>query len=184
MKYKILLASIITLCFTLRFWRVGSIPNGFYSDEAAFGYNAYSILKTGKDEYGAFLPVSLKSFGDYKASLYAYYLVPFVAVGGLNETSIRLGSVVLGVAIVILSYSVSYEILKRRRISLLTSFALSISPLMIQFQRMQHENNLSFFLMLLGIYFFLRSLHKPILLFSSVFVFSLSIYSYHDTKTF
>lgn len=35
-----------------RFHQLGKTPVGFYVDEASMGYNAFSILKTGKDEYG------------------------------------------------------------------------------------------------------------------------------------
>src|SRR5437868_4259461 len=92
---------IILICITLfagilRLWRLDTVPAGFNIDEAAFGYNAYSILKTGKDEYGTFLPLSLKSFGDYKAAGYAYIDIPFIALFGLNEFSVRLPSAILG----------------------------------------------------------------------------------------
>jgi 4-amino-4-deoxy-L-arabinose transferase-like glycosyltransferase len=104
MKKTFFIFSLIILAFLLRFFYLEKIPNGLYSDEAAYGYNAYSILLTGKDEYGNFLPVAFKSFGDYKAPLYIYYLVPFVAVFGLNIFSLRLSSAILGVAMVILVF--------------------------------------------------------------------------------
>ena len=59
---------IILLAFFLRIIKVGSLP-ALYTDEAAFGYNAYSILKTGRDEYNQPLPLILRSFGDYKPAL-------------------------------------------------------------------------------------------------------------------
>jgi len=52
--------AVLSVLFTL----VGKtpVPPGFNADEAAFGYNAYSLLKTGRDEYGTLLPLSIKSF--------------------------------------------------------------------------------------------------------------------------
>ena len=44
---KYLLALIILIAIFARFYKLSSIPVGFNDDEAAFGYNAYSILKTG-----------------------------------------------------------------------------------------------------------------------------------------
>ena len=43
------LIPILLLAAFLRFYKLGQVPSGFVNDEAAFGYNAYSILKTGRD---------------------------------------------------------------------------------------------------------------------------------------
>ncbi len=46
-KIKIILVSLILITAAfLRFFKLGSIPDGFFVDESAIGYNAYSILKT------------------------------------------------------------------------------------------------------------------------------------------
>ena len=50
-KKWIILFLILILGVFLRFWKLGQTPKGFYLDEAALGYNAYSIMETGKDEY-------------------------------------------------------------------------------------------------------------------------------------
>src|SRR5260221_10639040 len=93
--YKWLLL-IIFIAACLRFWQLGQVPTGPNWDEAALGYNAYSVLKTGKDEYGTFLPLSLRSYDDYKPPLYMYLTVPSVAMFGLNLWSTRLPSVIAG----------------------------------------------------------------------------------------
>ena len=78
-----LLIGIIILAALLRLWHLDMNPPHLTPDEASLGYNAYSILKTGKDEYGTFMPIIFKSFGDYKPGLYVYAAVPFVAVFGI-----------------------------------------------------------------------------------------------------
>ncbi|MDP2918230.1 MAG: glycosyl transferase, partial [bacterium] len=50
----------------IRFWRFGEIPPGLNRDEASIGYTAYSLLKSGADEYGRPWPLSIQSFGDWK----------------------------------------------------------------------------------------------------------------------
>lgn len=90
------LATIFILASLLRFSWLGEIPPSLYSDEAGQGYNAYSILKTGRDEHGEFLPVSLRSFGDWKPPLPTFLMIPFILGLGLNETAVRLPSAVLG----------------------------------------------------------------------------------------
>src|SRR3989344_2913637 len=80
-----LLMGIILTAAILRLWNLNNNPPSLTPDEAALGYNAYSILKTGRDEYGQFMPIIFKSFGDYIPGLHVHLTVPFVAVFGLNE---------------------------------------------------------------------------------------------------
>ena len=80
----ILLTTIVFVSFFLNTFKQNTSPPCFNSDEAAVGYNAYSILKTGEDEYGNFMPLRLKSFGDFKMPVYSYLSVPFIAIFGLN----------------------------------------------------------------------------------------------------
>src|SRR4030042_964584 len=89
--------TIILLAAFLRLNKLEGTPPSLTSDEASLGYNAYSILKTGKDEYGEFLPIIFKSFGDYKPGLYVYFAAPFIATFGLNEIAVRLPSAFAGV---------------------------------------------------------------------------------------
>ncbi len=72
-----LLLAIVILATVLRIWGIGQYPVGLNADEAAIGYNAYSLLQTGKDEYGKSFPLSIRSFDDYKPPLYAYLTVRF-----------------------------------------------------------------------------------------------------------
>src|SRR3989344_3343084 len=97
---------ILILAAILRIWQLGSLPPSLTPDEVALGYNAYSILKTGRDEYGKLLPVVFKSFGDFKPGLYVYWTVPFVAIFGLNEFGTRIPSAVAGIISVYLLYLV------------------------------------------------------------------------------
>src|SRR3990167_8023135 len=98
---KILLAIIILGVF-LRFYRLADIPPGPYSDEAAYGYNAYSILKTGQDEWGQKFPLTFQSFGDFKPPGTAYLTIPSIAVFGLNTFAIRFPAALLATATILL----------------------------------------------------------------------------------
>ncbi|MEK7500016.1 MAG: hypothetical protein AAB649_05425, partial [Patescibacteria group bacterium] len=81
-----------------------SVPPGINRDEAALGYNAYSILKTGNDEWGIRFPATFRSFGDYKLPGYMYTLVPFIATFGLNPLAVRLPSLFAGISMIPLAY--------------------------------------------------------------------------------
>jgi 4-amino-4-deoxy-L-arabinose transferase-like glycosyltransferase len=175
---------ILALAIILRFWQLGRVPLGFYSDEAAYGYNTYSILKTGRDEFGRFLPLAFESFGDWKTPGYFYFMVPFVAIFGLTPLAVRLTSASLGVISVILTFYLVDRLFKDTKIALLASFFLAISPLALQFNRMAHEGNLASFLVILGTLFFLFGLTKPKWLLGAVITFALSLYAYHNTRLF
>src|SRR3990167_9117761 len=102
-----ILIIIFLLGFILRIIFLDIAPPGFNADEAALGYNAYSLIKTGKDEWGISFPLVFKSFSDYKPGLYVYMAIPFIAALGLNELAVRLPSVLLGAFSIILIYLLS-----------------------------------------------------------------------------
>src|SRR3989338_5818120 len=102
---KYILIVIIFIAAVLRFYKLGSVPPSLYWDEASLGYNAYSILKTARDEYGKFMPLTnFAAFGDYKPPGYIYATVPSIAIFGLNEFAIRFPSAFFGVLTVLLTY--------------------------------------------------------------------------------
>lgn len=175
---------ILAITAVLRLWGLGSNPPHLTNDEAALGYNAYSILRTGKDEHGAFLPIIFQSFGDWKPGLYIYLTVPSVAIFGLNEFATRLPGALAGIAAVGLMYLVVLSLFKDkgRKLGLLAAFFLAVSPWHLQFSRGAWEANLSLTLVLAAIYFFLRGLRGGnALLFSALF-FGLSLLSYQGAK--
>ncbi len=190
-KYKFL-TIIIILAAVLRLWNLSNIPPGLMSDEAALGYNAYSILHTGRDEYGQKLPLVFKSFGDWKPGLYIYADVPFVALLGLNEFSTRLPGALSGIIAIWLIYLVVFELFKNTDffkknnpllLPLLSAFFLAINPWHIQFSRGAWEAGVSLTLTLSGIYFFLRSMRdKPNWFVCSIFFFSMTLLTYQGAK--
>jgi 4-amino-4-deoxy-L-arabinose transferase-like glycosyltransferase len=149
---KKLLFIILLLAIVLRFYSLGSIPRGFHVDEAAFGYNAYSILKTGKDEYGQRFPLVLRSFGDYKGALYSYITVPFIYLFGLNEWSVRAPSAVFGILFVLLTYLLTYQLSRSREIAVTAMGFAAISPLGILLSRVQSDPLVSVTILYLGVY--------------------------------
>ncbi len=177
-----LLIMILLLAGFLRLWKLGVIPPHLTQDEAALGYNAYSILKTGKDEYGNFLPIIFKSFGDFKPGLYIYLTTPFVALLGLNELAVRLPSALSGILAVWLFYLLIKEVFKNNKLAIIASLLLVINPWHILFSRGAWEMNVCLTFTLAGIYFFFRSFKKQrYLIFSGLF-FSSSLLIYQGAK--
>jgi 4-amino-4-deoxy-L-arabinose transferase-like glycosyltransferase len=93
---------ILTAAAVLRVHRLGDLPRGFYCDEAALGYNAYSLLRTGRDENGTLLPLYVWSFDtSYKNPVFVYSAIAPIAAFGLSEFAVRLTSAVYGTATVL-----------------------------------------------------------------------------------
>lgn len=168
----------------LRIYKLDSVPPGLTWDEAALGYNAYSISKTFKDEYGNILPLTLKSFGDYKPALYAYLDIPFVVILGLNEWAVRLPSAIAGIGFILISYLLIKEIFKSEWLSLAVAFFTAISTLSIQFSRAGFESNVAVFLNVLGLYLFLRGIKSSKYFFGSAAAFMFSMFCYQGSKLF
>jgi len=181
-KYLIL---ILILAALLRFTALAVFPSGLNADEAALGYNAYSLLLTGKDEHGHLMPVNLESFGDFKPALYAYLLVPLVKVLGLTEFVVRLPSALFGVLCVFLIYVFVRQLMPNKsQAGSVSALFLAISPWHLHFSRGAWEVNVATTLILLGLVFFLRWLKSPRLpyLVAVMLSFSLSMYSYQSAR--
>src|SRR5260221_2078674 len=182
MRRLVIILLILLAALFLRIYKIDSNPPGLTPDEASLGYNAYSILKTGKDEYGSFLPLIFKSFGDYKPGLYIYLTVPTVATLGLNETAVRLPSVISGVITVYLVYLVVKELFRKERLALISLFVAATNPWLIYFSRGAWEVNVALALTLAGVYFFLKSFSKPKLLVAAAAFFGLTLLDYQGAK--
>lgn len=177
-----ILAGIFLLGFILRIIFLDITPPGFNADEASLGYNAYSILKTGKDEWGQSFPIVFKSFSDYKPGLYVYLTIPFVGILGLNEFAVRLPSIMLGSLSILFVYLLSRELFKKEEVALASAFLLSISPWHIHFSRGAWETNVATFFILLGVYALVKSFQHSRFLWISMGAFTASMYTYQTPR--
>lgn len=185
-----ILALIVIVGVFLRFYQLGINPPSLTWDEASLGYNAYSIFKTGADEYGKTFPLSIRSFDDYKPALYVYLDILPVALFGLNEFSVRLPAAFFGSLAVIAFYFLTKEIMSRWEkkkqiiVSLLAAFFIAISPWHLQFSRAAFEGNIGLFFFITGFLFFLKSLKNGNFFYLSSISFLLCLYSYHSFRLF
>lgn len=181
MTKKIILILIIVLAFILRFYKLDSYP-ALNADEAAIGYNAYSLIQTGMDEHGNSWPIHFQSFNDYKPGLYFYLALPFIKVLGLNERAVRIPNAFLGVATIYVLYLLTKKLFIDERLSLISSFLLAISPWHIHFSRGGWEVNTATFLIVTGVLFFVYGLKNSIFYLLSCVFFVLSLYTYHSAR--
>ncbi len=178
---------IIIVSAVFRLWGLSSNPPHLTSDEAALGYNAYSILMTGRDEHGVFMPLVFESFGDWKPGLYIYLTVPFVAIFGLNEFSTRIVGAISGVFAVYLIYLATKILFNNykwnRPVALLSAGFLALSPWHLQFTRGAWESGVALTLVIAGIYFFLKAISgNNKYLYFSISCFALTTWAYQGAK--
>lgn len=190
MKKKYLFLGVIILAAgILRFWHLGSNPPSLSWDEAAWGYNAYSLGLTGRDEFGRFLPLDyLESFGDFKPPVYAYLAVLPIKILGLTESAVRLPSAFLGTLTVLLTFFLVKELFSRKlssrdSIALIASFLLAISPWHILLSRAAFEANVASFFLVAGVTFFLIGIKRKRwwLIFSAI-SFALSLATFNTAR--
>lgn len=180
-RSKILLfITILAVAWLLFTYKLDQIPAGLYADEAVAGYNAYSILKTGKDEYGKSFPILFRFFGSYSPPLFVYFLVPLIKIFGLKIWVIRSLSVMSMILVAVLVF-LFLKSLKRSSLWLpyLGMFLFVISPWAIFFSRVGYEVTLAFAIFSLGVYLLWLGLKRPKLIATGLLTLSLSAYTAH-----
>ncbi len=182
--YFLVLFLIVLWGGWLRVYGLDKSPPSLNWDEASLGYNAYSILKTGKDEYNQTLPIFTRSFDDYKSAVPAYLSIPLIVLFGLNEISIRLTSAIAGIVSIIAIFGIGYSLFKSFKIALLSAFFFAIAPFSIFFSRALFEANIALAFFLFGYWCYLSYRKKTLLFVASMILFILSMYTYHSYKIF
>jgi 4-amino-4-deoxy-L-arabinose transferase-like glycosyltransferase len=142
-NYKFLFFGFILLLFLIglgiRIYNIEGIPPGIDWDEASIGYNAFSLVQTGKDEWGKSFPLIFQAFGDYKLPLYIYSTAGFITFLGLSVFSIKITAILAGSLSILVLYFLAQQIFKNRAISLLAATFLTFSPQSIFFSRLSQE---------------------------------------------
>lgn len=179
---------IFILGFTVRIYNLTDVPFGFHGDEAAVGYNAYTILHYGTDEYGTPFPVFFKSFGEYKDPIEIYSTVPFILFFGLTEFATRLPSVIYGIFSLLAIYLLTLELFRfeknKRTTAILAMFFLAVSPWAIQYSRVAYELMPFVFFTTFGLFLFLRAQTHPKILPIAIVTLALALYSYFTGRFF
>lgn len=180
----IILIFISFLSVCLFFYKFNSSPPSLNADEASNGYDAYSILKTGRDQYGNFMPLRFKSFGDYKLPLLTYLAIPFIKIFGLTETGIRMVNLPFVLFFPIIIFLLTQELFDKKNVSLLAAFFSAFAPGLQLLGRQAHEGYMTVFFLTLSFYLFLKFFKKQNVV--NFFIFDLcvliSLFGYHFSR--
>lgn len=184
-KNKLLLL-IFIVALLLRIVKLGAFPVGFHADEIRVAWNSLSILKTGHDDKGNFLPLYYNTFGDYRPTGIFYMTVPSLAVFGTNEFAVRFPAALDGALMVFPLYLLVVQLTKNKRLALMASALLAISPWQIEVSRATSEAVMAAFLTLFALYFFIKAIREKEVkaknyIVSLLFVLA-SYFFYHSTR--
>ncbi len=180
---KLPLIIILIIAILIRFIKINSFPS-LNPDEAALGYNAYSLIQTGKDEHGVSWPLHFKSFGDYKPGGYVYLAIPFIKFLGLTPLAVRLPNLILSILTILFLYKLVLLLSKNNKLALLSAVVLTFSPWHIHFSRGAWESSAALSFIVIGTYFFFKSIKEKFIKNFSIFIifYVLSLYIYHSAR--
>lgn len=184
------LIALIIFAAILRFYKLSDLPPSLNWDEVSHGYNAYSILKTGRDEWGNFMPIIFRAYGDYKLPVYIYLTAVSEFFFGLTPFAVRFVSALSGVGTVIFTYFLTKEIFPVKKINpqlaLTAALLVAIEPWSLFLSRAALEANLALFLFVSGIYFFFRFLnfHTLHFLLPTTILLGLTVWTYNSYRIF
>ncbi|MBT7309364.1 MAG: hypothetical protein HN846_01445 [Candidatus Pacebacteria bacterium] len=174
---KIILLAIIGFSFFLRFYKLESLPQAFFTDEAALGYNGWSLMTTMKDEYGQFLPLTMRSFDDYKPAVYSYLTIPFIAVSGLTQATSRAPAALFGALLPLFIYLLIERLTKNKSLALISSLVVVLTPWHIEISRTAIEAGVA---LSLTIFALLMLARKKVAL--GLIALLITLFTYHTAR--
>lgn len=179
-----IIATILTLASFLYLYKIETIPPGLSTDEVPNGYNAYSILLTGKDEFGKFLPIAFKFSNSYSPPLYTYFTVPAVSILGLNLISTRIVSVISGILSILVIFFLFKKLnfIENKLVVYLGVLLYAISPWTVMYSRSGYEAMLSFLIYYFGVLLIWIGFKKPLFLLLGIVIISISVYASYANK--
>lgn len=190
---KILLA-IVVIAGALRFAELGRLPVGLNVDEGSNAWNAYTLLKTGKDQHGVSWPIFYtRAFGENRSTSYIYSLIPFQALGGMSIQTTRLPAAISGLLTITLMYFVGARLFGQST-GLIAAGMLALNPWHLQVSRLGVEASLSPLLVLASLAALLwanlplvddnQRPARPLIALSAGLVLGLSLYGYWAVRIF
>ena len=182
----VILIVILAFSLFLRTYNLSSVPLGFHNDEASLGYNGYSLLLTGRDENNQKSPLYIDMFGDQRPSGYHYLTILPIKFLGLNEFATRLPGAFFGVLMIIPFFFLAQLLFGNKKISLVSSFLLSVAPWSIVLSRASAETIVALFFIISGYTLLLAGFQKQRrrYLFVGTGLLIVSFFFYHTPRVF
>jgi hypothetical protein len=178
----------------LRLYNLSVVPHGLTWDEVAIGYSGWSVWETRRDEWLDFLPISFRSYGDYKAPFAVYLVGFFTQFMGLTELTVRLPfALISSLSIAVMGW-LGYEWIKYffpqtqkshlLGYGVLSMMFLAFSPWHLHLSRIGFESGIALGLVIFGLASWFRMINTQNIrwIFIVAFCFVLALYTYHSAK--
>lgn len=176
----IVLITVLILAAAMRLCSLTENPPGLNWDEVSHAYNAYSLLQTGRDQWGTAFPFpNFRAYGDYPTVLNVYLTVPAVFLFGLTDFAVRFPHALIGVVSCLAIFIAAYLWSRNKCLSLFAAFLYAVSPWTFFPSRAVFQSNWTVLLLTLSLALY-HSRHKLL----SVFFLALSLFAYHNTRIF
>jgi hypothetical protein len=177
------LVGILALAALLRLAWLGALPAGLSHDEVVKGYDAWSVLHTGRDQYGVRFPLVFRALGDQREALLPYLIVASEAVLGPTALAVRLPTALAGIALV-----GALCLLGRAAFGPVTGLVaaalLAVSPWHVQVSRLAFRAGLLPLATVLGLWLFLVALRRGRGMVVAGLVLGLGLHTYLAARLF
>ncbi len=169
---RLALLAILAVALGARTIDLSHNPPGLFCDEAAIGWDATCIWKTGHNQYGARLPMFFPTiprydfstdapgeYSDYRGPLFIYSCVPSLAAFGSKPFAVRFTAAAYGTLAVLATYLFAAQIFGPAA-GLIASALLAITPWAVHTSRLGIEWWCMAPLTTLGAWAFLRGVER------------------------
>lgn len=172
----LLIILLVAIGGFLRFYKLSDYPVQLNSDEVSQAYDTASIVQTGKDIYGNFLPLAFPSTGEFKVGHYIYIsTIPYLIFGS-SEVTIRIAAAFFGTLTPLAVLLFIFALTRNFSISLISAGMVAVTPSEIFYSRKSFEGEIGVFLIFFGLFCLLRDniwrYFGLILLASSMYVYT------------
>lgn len=154
-SFFLLLALTITFRIVYLLWQNVPVLN---QDESALLLNARFIAETGRDEWQQFLPLTFRSFGDFKLPGYIYVTAILGSIFSFSPLTVRLFSFLAGIGNIVLLYVLGKRLFSHS-VGWWSALFLVLSPWSWHYSSVGFEANVGLFFFLTALHF---SLSKPL----------------------
>lgn len=184
--FRGLLIAIFIVGVFVRVYGIDNMPNALNVDEASSGYDAFSIMKYGVDRNGNSYPVVLYAWGSGQSVLYSLISIPFIAIFGLTEFSMRIAMAIIGSISLIAIYFLLKNIFDDKKIATIGMAFFAICPWHIMKSRWGMDCNLFPDLILFAVLFLILGIKKKKRMWQilSFVMLGISSYSYATSYLF
>lgn len=178
----ILSLALVIIVFS---YRLLEVPAGLTIDEAAFGYNAVLLSRTGHDQNGRFLPFFVLSIDgkDWRQPVTQYYMALFFKIFGPSVFNLRFTSITITLMSAVLLFLIAQKLLDEKAALFLVFVFLSTPLIMIQ-SHLGLDNIMPIpfgILWLLGVWSFCQSQKRAYLVLSGISL-GIGFYTYKGMR--